>query len=248
MSAATTASAPRSWAASITGRGSRTAPEAPGYWTRTPQSSPSGRPSAQVGDDDLDAHALGAGADHVDGLRERVGVDDERTGGVALRTSYERHRLGGGGGLVEERGVGGGEAGEVGDDRLEVEQRLEPALGDLGLVGRVGGVPGRVLEHVAADHRRRDGRVVAQADHRLGRTVLGGERAQRPRRGLLVERVGQVEGCRGADPAGDGCGHQGLERLVPDRLEHPGDVGVVGPDVAGDELTRAGWSRTGRGW
>ena len=33
-------------------------------------------------------------------------------------------------------------------------ERLEPALGDLGLVRRVGRVPGRVLQHVAADDRR----------------------------------------------------------------------------------------------
>ena len=35
-------------------------------------------------------------------------------------------------------------------------ERLEPALRDLGLVRRVRGVPGRVLEHVALDHRGRD--------------------------------------------------------------------------------------------
>ena len=67
-----------------------------------------------------------------------------------------RHGLGGGGGLVEQRGVGELQAGQVDDHRLEVEQRLEPALADLGLVGRVGGVPARVLQHVALDHRRRD--------------------------------------------------------------------------------------------
>ena len=36
----------------------------------------------------------------------------------------------------------GGQPGEVADHGLEVEQRLEPALGDLRLVRRVGGVPG----------------------------------------------------------------------------------------------------------
>jgi hypothetical protein len=48
------------------------------------------------------------------------------------------HRLGGGGGFVEQRGVGDVEAGQVGDHGLEIEQRFEPALRDLGLVGRVG--------------------------------------------------------------------------------------------------------------
>ena len=112
-----------------------------------------GQPVGEVGDDDLDAHRLGAGADHVDGLRQRVGVDHERAGRLAVRPAYERHRLGRGGALVEQRGVGGRQAGEVADHGLEVEQRLEPALRDLGLVRRVGGVPAGVLEHVAPDHR-----------------------------------------------------------------------------------------------
>ena len=67
-----------------------------------------------------------------------------RTARSALRlaAAYQRHRLGRGGALVEQRGVGGGQPGQVADHGLEVEQRLEPALGDLRLVRRVGGVPG----------------------------------------------------------------------------------------------------------
>ena len=53
------------------------------------------------------------------------------------------HGLGGGGGLVEQRGVGELHAGEVDHHLLEVEHGLEPALADLGLVGRVGRVPAR---------------------------------------------------------------------------------------------------------
>ena len=92
----------------------------------------------------------------VEGLRQRVGVDDEPGVARLPGPAQQRHRLGRGRRLVEQRGVGDGQAGEVGDHRLEVQQRLQPALADLGLVGRVGGVPGRVLEHVAPDHRRGD--------------------------------------------------------------------------------------------
>ena len=51
-------------------------------------------------------------------------------GPVALlvRAAHQRHRLGGRGALVEQRRVGGRQAGQVGDHGLEVEQRLEPAL------------------------------------------------------------------------------------------------------------------------
>ena len=87
-----------------------------------------GQAVGEVGDDHLDAHRLGAGAHHLDGLRQRVGVDHERAGRLAVGAAYQRHRLGGGGALVEQRGVGGRQPGEVADHGLEVEQRLEPAL------------------------------------------------------------------------------------------------------------------------
>ena len=95
-----------------------------------------------------------------------------------------RHRLGGRGALVEQRGVGHVERRQVAHHRLEVQERLETTLGDLRLVRRVRGVPGRVLEDVPADHRRGDRVVVAESDHRRHDAVPPGQRAQR------VERLG----------------------------------------------------------
>ena len=63
---------------------------------------------------------------------------------------------------------------KVDDHRLEVEQGLEPALGDLRLVRRVLRVPARVLEDVALDHRRRDAVVVAHPDERTEHLVASG--------------------------------------------------------------------------
>src|SRR5699024_3063936 len=84
-----------------------------------------------------------------------LGVEDD--GGPLLHgPAHEQDRLGDGGGLIEEGGVGDVETGEVLDDLLEVQQRLEPTLGDLGLVRGVGGVPGGVLDEVAADDGRGD--------------------------------------------------------------------------------------------
>ena len=70
------------------------------------------------------------------------------------------------------------EAGQVGGHGLEVEQRLEAALGDLGLVGGVGGVPGGVLHDIAQDHRRGVRSVVTLPDHLHGGLVLAGNGAQ----------------------------------------------------------------------
>src|SRR6266545_548023 len=47
---------------------------------------------------------------------------------------------------------------------LEVDERLEPALRDLGLIRRVLRVPARILEDVALDDPRGDAVVVAHAD------------------------------------------------------------------------------------
>ncbi len=160
-----------------------------------------GRPApGQVGDVQGDAERLGAGLQHGEGLRQGVGVDDEdglRLG--APGAAHQRHRLGGGGRLVEHRGAGDVEAGQVGDHRLEVDQRLEPALADLGLVRRVGGVPGRVLQHGALDDGRGDGAVVPQPDHRgvdvVGRGAFAQQRpGRRPRR---ARRAGPAASGRG---------------------------------------------------
>ena len=50
------------------------------------------------------------------------------------------HRLGHGAAAVVKAGVGDVQAGELADERLELEERLQAALAGLGLVGRVGGV------------------------------------------------------------------------------------------------------------
>ena len=125
----------------------------------------------EVGDGDAEVHGLGTGADDGDGLRVEFGVEDD---GCPLLhgATHEQDRLGDGGGFIEEGGIGDVEAGEVLDDLLEVQQRFESALGDLGLVGGVGGVPGGVLDQVAADDGRGDRVVVALADELGAHDVL----------------------------------------------------------------------------
>ena len=112
------------------------------------------------------------------------------------------HGLGGGGGLVQQRGVGQLQPGQVDDHLLEGEQGLEAALADLGLIGRVRRVPAGVLEHVALDHRRRDRVVVAHADHRDLDPVALGHPPQGRQRRPFVERGRQSSRALGADRGG----------------------------------------------
>ena len=130
-----------------------------------------------------------------------VAVDEEGGGLRAGGALAEGHRLGGGGGLVEQRGIGDVERGEVGDHRLIVEERLEPALADLGLVGGVGGVPGGVLEDVALDDRRGNRAVIARLMRLVSTLFFAAVRRSRQRR-LLGKRRAPVERLGLADAGG----------------------------------------------
>ena len=124
-------------------------------------------PRLVVADLGLKTQARGAGVADRLGLHVAE-VRDEEAGLLAAGQGRAHgHGLGGGGRLVQEGRVGQGHASEVADHRLEVEERLEAALGDLGLIGGVLGVPARVLEEVAQDDRGEVGVVVALADVRL---------------------------------------------------------------------------------
>ena len=120
-----------------------------------------------------------------------------------LERRRQRHRLGGRGRLVEQAGAGDVEAGQVDDDGLEVEQHLQPALADLRLVRRVGGVPGRVLHDVAQHDRRGVGAGVAGADHRRDGACCAprspaARRAPAPRRRPAAGRGARWPGSRPA--------------------------------------------------
>lgn len=198
-----------------------------------------GRDLAQVGDDDVDADSVGSGLGHRDGLRQHLCVDEQN--GVVLGAGgsvHQRHRLGDGRALVQQAGGRRGQARQVGHDGLEVEQRLQPSLGDLGLVGRVRGVPGRVLQDVAADDARRVRAVVTQTDHRGEHAVAArllaefGDDRRLAGGGLDRQRV------RGADRLRDRLVDQSLHVGVPDGLQHLFQLLLRGTDVATDEIRR----------
>ena len=63
----------------------------------------------------------------------------------------KRHRFGGGGRFVEQRRVRDIQRGQIGDHRLKIQQRFEPALRDFGLIRRVGGVPARDSPECSAE-------------------------------------------------------------------------------------------------
>ena len=152
---------------------------------------------------DLDPERRRARAHHVDRLREHVVGYEEAVAFAAPDAAAQRHRLGGGGGLVQHRRVGDGHPREVAHHRLEIDERLEAPLGNLGLVRRVRGVPGRALQDVAQDHSGRVRAVVALADERFQHLVLRRDRPDPRERIGLRHRRGQRE-----------------RRAAPDRVRH----------------------------
>ena len=209
-----------------------------------PEELPVGKAVVQAGGDDLDAQWFGAGGQHRGGLGEQVGVDGQPVRRPAAGAVHQGHRLGGSGALVEHRRVGDVQSGQIGDHGLEVQQRLQPALADLRLVRRIGGVPGRVLQDVAQQHRWSQRVVIALADHRDGNRVGVGQLSQFGQRLVLAGRCGQRLQSGGDSGVLEGVenarrqrlGGQFVEGVDADDAEHGGQLAGIGADVAGGEI------------
>ena len=163
-------------------------------------------------DDNLEPDRLGARAQHGDRLRMAILRDEHGVGFVArLDVAAHSDRLGRGCGLVEQRRVGNLHAAQVADHRLKIEQRLKPALRNLGLIRRVLRVPTGVLEEVSLDHRRGDAVVIALPDVRAPNLILPGQVAERLE-GLSLALGGrQLRRLGGANAVGHPGTDHGIE-------------------------------------
>ena len=197
-----------------------------------------GEQVADITYDEVDPQRLGAGGEHLDHLRMAAMIDKEPAARARCHAAGERHRLGGRRRLVEQRCVGDRHRRQVTDHRLEVDKRLHPALRDLGLVGRVGGVPGRILEHVAEDHRRRPRGVVALADEARDDAVCASDTPQLLKRCRLRHGRRQLHRVMATDPRRHDLVDQRGERLSLDRGEHGCLVSRRDADVTGGEVGR----------
>lgn len=200
-----------------------------------------------VGDDELCAEALGAGFEDADGLGVAVGGGDEDGFLVLGDGEAHPHGFGGGGALVEEACAGEGEAGQVGEHGLEVEEGFESALGDLGLVWGVLGVPAGVFEDIAEDDRGGDGAVVAHADAGSEDLVAAGGDSELLEELVLAAGGADVQGVLALDGVGDGGVGEGVEGVVAEGLEHRCDLGVAWADVAAREVVGEVEARVGVG-
>ena len=144
-------------------------------------------------DHHVKAKGVGAGLHHGDGLRVAVLVNKEQVALALGDALGHGHGFGSGGGFVEQRGAGQVQTGEVDGQLLEVQQRFQTALGNFRLIRGVGGVPAWAHQHVADDHGRGHGAVVAHADQAGPQLVLLGIATQFGQGGFLVQRGRQVQ-------------------------------------------------------
>ena len=154
-------------------------------------------------------------------------LGDEHLAGAAGDAEGHQHRLGDGAAAVVEAGVGDVHAGELADQRLILEERLQAALAGLGLVRRVGGV-----ELAAAGDGIDDGRdevVVAaaaeEADRVVGRAIAAASAWMCCVSSISVSAGGMSSGRRSRSVGRD-VGEQVIDGLGADGREH--GLAVVG--------------------
>ena len=190
-----------------------------------------------VANDEFDAERFGPRHQHVDGLRiaavrdEELRRSDDVVEAFRLRAVQQRHRFARGRGLVKQRRRRDLHPRQLRHHRLVVEQRLEAPLGDFRLVGGIGRVPTRVLQHVAEDDAWGIRVVVAEADVGAEQAVLRGDTAQVAEEGVLGGARRQVERRVQADAGRNGFVDQAVQRGRPDHRQHGGGIGSVGTDV-----------------
>ncbi len=198
-----------------------------------------GAPAAEPDAGNLGGIAGRVGGEGLPRLRVDAGGDDE----PAPLRGADREVAGAGDGrrALVEAGARERQAGQLAHRGLELEHRLQAALGDLRLIRRVGR-----QELGAGDDRVDDRRCVVvvhagaeEADLGLGVGVARGERPH-PFVDLgLAEAVGEVEVAVEADPGGN------VEELVdrggPDRGQHLGALAVGDGGVAAHAAQVRGW-------
>mmetsp|Transcript_34871 Transcript_34871/g.87734 ORF Transcript_34871/g.87734 Transcript_34871/m.87734 type:complete len:239 (-) Transcript_34871:1579-2295(-) len=181
---------------------------------------------------------LGARQHDSDGLRRAVLVDEELGGAVGGEVEAHGVCFCSSSCLVQQGGIRHAHAREVGHHGLVVQQHLQPPLRDLGLVGRVRGVPRGVLHNVAQDDTGRDGVVVAKADVGLEHLVLLSHLRQDLQCPPLTHIVAvlEVQWARQLRVGGQQRRDELLHGFVPDRVQHLLPLLAARADVAGGEL------------
>ena len=196
------------------------------------------RQGVGVADHQPDIERFRAAADDVDGLGKAAVRHHEHrflASGSLLRLQPVEHRHGfrRRGAFVEQRRGGDVHAGEILHHRLEIQQRFEPTLRDLSLVGRIGRVPSGILENVAKDDARRYAVVISHPDIRARHQVPIRDIPETAQIAMLGIGLRQVERSGAADPWWNRLLDQRVECGDANRAKHRIARVGVGADMPG---------------
>ncbi|CAB4644463.1 unannotated protein [freshwater metagenome] len=118
----------------------------------------------EVALDEFNAERFSAPSQDGLGLRQSISVNNEDRAFLTGNATSQQHGLSNSCGLIKHGRVSGRHSGQVSDHGLEVQQGFQATLRNLWLVGGVGGIPTGVFEHVALNHTRGVGPVVAKTN------------------------------------------------------------------------------------
>ena len=231
-SLATATSAPRSCTSAITASWSRSAPLAPGYCSSSPAISPSGRPSSRS----RTITRTPRGSARVRTTAIVCGRQSASTTKLASSALLARRQMP----IASAAAVASSSSDAFAAGRplrsATIVWKFSSASSRpceiSGWYGRVGGVPGRVLEHLAQHDLRGVRRVVPEADHRLHDPVALADRAQLREHVDLGLRRWQIEIGRHADLGRHRRVGELGERRVAERPQHLLLFDGPGADVA----------------
>lgn len=171
----------------------------------------------------------------VDEVRDNICLSRTLSTGGRKIAEGHGHGLGGGCTLIEQTGVGNRKTSEVTNHGLEVEQRLQTTLADLGLVRSVAGIPSRVLENVSLDDTGDLNGIVTTTVHPGVGFVLGMHGLEELGNARLAVSLGlnSLLG-RKHNVLGNDLGNKCLQRFNPraQLLEHGGDILVARTNVS----------------
>ena len=191
-----------------------------------------------VVDHQFDAEWLAAGDQYVERLGEDVAIDEKLVASLLDRFAraereHHQHRFGGCGAFVQQRTVADLHACQRNDGGLEVQQRLEASLRNLGLIGSVRSVPSGVLEDVARDGGRYGAGVVTHADERTQGAILGCEGLDVIREFVFAHALGQGERLFQADRLRNDLCDELIDGFDADHGEHRFQIlGIGDADMA----------------
>ncbi len=182
--------------------------------------------------DDLDPQRGRAGFQNRDVLGMTVFVHEE-AGCLGLRDALRhRHRLGTCRCFVQQRGIGDFQTGQIGDHRLEIQQRLQATLRDLWLIWRVSRVPGRVFQDVALDGWWRHGAVVPLTDQAGHQGVFLCRLTHLEQQLTFRQRAAKVQRLFLADGGRQRVVDQRIQIIAANNVQHLGHLVRGWADVA----------------